>query len=460
LSRALWTIGIIGGGYAYYSGLAEDAISYVKMRFALVDALSANKDSAGSVYKLPRPKKADTPPTDTPPTAPPPDVPDTPPPPPLDVVEEVQSEPIDAASPPQKVEAVPDAIKEDISEITEEMHRRMVSKYKALREEMARLAVDSETEDAVDNVIDIAPSEPPAVSVSDGDGLRAEVAALRRSLEQKSLTIEELERELRAKSDFIGENLKKLEEGRNAYDEIAAIFEEMRVEYQEAMVQQMEHLENERRDRMEKLKRFAVDIRVMEQVMNWYDVNNRFFMDLAEINNVVHRLEGKMNGGLAFDNELDYLLKTLPGSFVSHRLLSDLRRSQNGDRSFHINSHQQLYDRFAVLEHALRETAMTPKSTQSLWGNVLAKVFSSLLVREEVDRKGTRHNDRISRAGFSMKLGDLGSAVSELSQLDEDLLYPAQSWLNSARQRMLGVAALRMLKSELLSRSLKMAENE
>merc|ERR1740116_726957 len=103
---------------------------------------------------------------------------------------------------------------------------------------------------------------------------------------------------------------------------------------------------------------------------------------------------------------------------------------------------------------------MTPKSTQSLWGNLLAKAFSSVLVREEIDRKGTGLNDRISRAGYSMKFGDLGSALSELNHLDEDLLYPAQNWLKCARQRLLGMSAVKMVKSELLSRSVKMVKSE
>jgi len=269
-----------------------------------------------------------------------------------------------------------------------------------------------------------------------------------------------LQRELKSKSEFIDEHLHNLEEGRKAYDEIAQLFEEMRVEYQESMIQQMEHMENERRDRMNKLRKFSVDIRFMEQIMNWYDVNNQFFMNLAELNNVVHKFEDKMNRGLAFDNELKYLLQNVPSNFVSHRLLSDLSATTKDAESIHINSHQQLYDRFTVLENVLRQTAMTPKSTQSLWGNVLAKVFASLLVREEIDRKGTSHNDRISRAGYSMKFGDLGSALSELNHLDEDLLYPAQNWLKSARQRLLGLSAIKMVKSELLSRSVKMVQNE
>ena len=107
-------------------------------------------------------------------------------------------------------------------------------------------------------------------------------------------------------------------------------------------------------------------------------------------------------------------------------------------------------------QKALRQTALTPKSTESLWGNLLAKMSASLLIREEIDRKGTGFNDRISRAGFSMKFGDLGSALSELNHLDEDLLFPAQNWLKCARQRLLGLSAVKMVKSELLSRSVKM----
>jgi len=488
VSRILFTSAVVGGSYAYSTGLSDDIIAFFKQRFALVEALT-NESESFNATKLPKPNKphksesttSDLVQSNATKALPPPSLSDiTLPPSPSsssrldstpskpsqpvpEIIESPKSEPLDLSKIPEKVESVMAEIKEDVAEISEEVHQR----YRRLKEEVSQLVVSSETVDAVDNVMDVAVcdisekhKDDPMVYESEEERLRAEVAALTRSLEQHSLSIEELERELKDKSEFIRDNLKKLEEGRNAYDEVARIFEEMRVEYQESMIQQMEHMENERRDRMNKLRKFSVDIRVMEQIMNWYDTNNRFFMDLAELNNVVHKFEQKMNSGLAFDNELQYLLKTIPSSFVSHQLLTDLSESANGDPSFHINSQKQLYDRFTVLENALRQTAMTPKSTESLWGNLLAKVFASLLVREEIDRKGTSLNDRISRAGYSMKFGDLQSALSELNYLDEDLLFPAQNWLKCARQRLLGLSAVRMVKSELLSRSVKMVQSE
>jgi len=190
--------------------------------------------------------------------------------------------------------------------------------------------------------------------------------------------------------------------------------------------------------------------------MAWYDANNAFFLNLAEVNNVVARLEQKLTRGLAFEGELSFLVENVPGNFIAHRLLSDLQSAQ----SERIESAQALYDRFGVLEGALRETAMTPRSTQSLWGNAFAKMASALLLREEVHRKGEGVHQRISRAGCSLRMGDLESALAELNHLDEDVLFPAQSWLDSARRRVLGLSALRMLKSEMLSRSIKMVDNE
>ena len=38
----------------------------------------------------------------------------------------------------------------------------------------------------------------------------------------------------------------------------------------------------------------------------------------------------------------------------------------------------------------------------------------------------------------------------------EDVLYPAQDWLNAARDRLLGLYAVKMLKAELLSRSVNL----
>jgi len=270
----------------------------------------------------------------------------------------------------------------------------------------------------------------------------------------------ELERSLSKKSEFLVDNLSKLEDGRNAYDEMVSIFEEMRVENQEQMIQQMEHSENERRGRMQKLAKIKVDIGALEKIMNFYDLNNKFFLNLAELNNVVHRFEDKIMNGLSYHNELKYLLEHLPESFISYRLLSHLNESQNVNKHFHINSHQQLLDRFGILENALRETAMTPKSSNSLWGNLLAKIFSSLLIKEQIARSGTGFNERISRAGHCMKCGDLDAALNELNYLDQDVLFPAQHWLKSARQRLLGLNAIKMIKSELLSRSIRMVQNE
>ena len=61
---------------------------------------------------------------------------------------------------------------------------------------------------------------------------------------------------------------------------------------------------------------------------------------------------------------------------------------------------------------------MTPRDTDSLWANLWAKMFSSLLLREQIAREGTDAQARISRAGYAMKTGDLRSALTELNYLD------------------------------------------
>ena len=97
---------------------------------------------------------------------------------------------------------------------------------------------------------------------------------------------------------------------------------------------------------------------------------------------------------------------------------------------------------------------MTPRTTESLWGNLFAKIFSTILMREEISREGTDAQTRISRAGYAMKHGDLQSALTELNNLDEVILYPAQDWLRCARERLLGLYAIDTLKAEILSRSM------
>ena len=160
-----------------------------------------------------------------------------------------------------------------------------------------------------------------------------------------------MERDLYLKTEFITDNLKKLEEGRKAYDEISSIFDEMRIEYQEQMIQQIESMENERRNRLNKLSKFSVDVRTLEKIMTWYDKNNKFFFNLAELNNIIYKFEEKINNGLSYDSELNYLLNNIPKTFISYKLLSNLNESQEKNNTFHINSHQQLFDRYCILEN-------------------------------------------------------------------------------------------------------------
>jgi len=477
-------------------GWTDDVIDFAQHRFAYLDLFTLDKDntSTSTVHKLPKPSKSDsarkndavvvkpkpkskpkpkaTPDLDsiTTPALPPPKPKPKPKkvsPPPSEREAASKSKQLkttskDVTKPqPSKVaiDSVTQATKPQTSAMVVKEQRKdipaeVVQKYEKIKQEMVALTDTESSEEPV------TPKTVAKPALSEIEQYKAEIVALKQRLTKQSVSIEELERELGEKSEFIVANLKKLKAGRRAYDEVSQIFEEMRVEFQEQMLSQMEQMENERKSRLDKLGQFSVDIRVLEKIMSWYDTNNQFFFNLAELNNVIHKFEDKLNNGLAYDSELQSIVDRVPKSFLSHRLLTDLIGIQEQQHTFHINSHQQLHDRFCVLERALRQTSMTPKSSDSLWGNLLAKLFSAVLMREQISRNGTSLNDRISRAGHSMKCGDLQSALNELQYLDEDVLYPAQDWLQCARQRLLGLSAVTLLKSELLSRSIRMVDND
>lgn len=197
VSRFIFTSAVLGGGYAYYSGLSDDIIDFFKARFALVDAVTSSKDNSSSVYKLPKPEKSDS--ADAiqsnavTKALPPPSLSD------ITSIDSVNSksipeikdmptsEPLEISKIPEKVEAVIDNVKQEVAEISEEVKEEMMMKYKKLKEqaaELENLMVSSERIDAVDNIIDVTPAEPPKVYESEEERLKAEFAALQRMLEQ------------------------------------------------------------------------------------------------------------------------------------------------------------------------------------------------------------------------------------------------------------------------------------
>eukprot|EP01083_Nonionella_stella_P102965 293606_1 len=494
--RILFVWSIIGSGVVYWYDLSGDILSFAQQNISSLEKFKREKKTLlPSVYKLPKLPKREEQVSETPKTKPkylpkpeskpklkptpkvtakPTPTPRSPPPKPKPKAKPIIPKPPSKAvsKPEPKAEASFDAQSlvaatapvleaiEELKDETKDVSDELLAKYEKLKRQVLEMTLREDERETQAIQRERATREAEIEEQTEAERNKAEVIKLRQLLDQKTLHIEELERDLSEQSAFLEDNLNKLEDGRNAYDEMTQIFEEMRVEFQEQMIQQMEHMENERRDRLDKLATLTMDVRVLTKVMDWYNANNQFFLSLAELNNIIHKFEHKISNGTAYASELQYLLSNLPDSFVSHQLLKDLKQTNTENQTFHINSHQQLHDRFCVLEKALRETAMTPKSTNSLWGNLLAKMFSYLLMKEQMSRSGTSINDRISRAGYSMKLGDLDAAMSELNYLDEDVLYPAQDWLKAARQRLLGLNAVKMIKAELLSRSVKMVDNE
>ena len=230
----------------------------------------------------------------------------------------------------------------------------------------------------------------------------------------KDLRIRQLISELTEKTKFLKENLQKLEDGQIALDESKKMYEEMVDEYKEMMINNINYNENERKKRIQKLKELTIDVRLFDGLLKFYETNAGFLVSLSELNNIIIKFEHKLNNGISYENEMNYLINFIPKKFISHQLLSKLNTL--GDTM--VNTNDELLSRFKILEQSLRETSMTPKSSNNLFGNVLAKMFSSLLFSELISRTGTSINSRISRAGFALKNNDLQSALTELNHLD------------------------------------------
>ena len=159
-----------------------------------------------------------------------------------------------------------------------------------------------------------------------------------------------MEGDLIERDSFIAGNIKKLEEGNQAYEEVMKIYEEMRQELQEQMLNEMEFMESERQKRWKDLRQQAIDVRALDVLLDWFDKNSEFFASLAEYNNLIANLEMKFNNGVSFDKELQRLLKHIPNSFLSKKLLTDLQYDLYHNKTNLIYSHSQLYDRYCVLE--------------------------------------------------------------------------------------------------------------
>ena len=179
------------------------------------------------------------------------------------------------------------------------------------------------------------------------------ISKLKSSLKEAEKEIGRLESELIERETFLNLNISKLEDGNRAYEEIIQIYNEMKDEYQESMINEMEYMELERQKRWKGLEKQSIDIRVFEVLLDWFDKNSIFFASLAEYNNIISSLETKFNNGISFDKELNKLLENIPDSFLSKKLFNDLKFDIHNNKTNLIYSHSQLYDRYCVLEKVL-----------------------------------------------------------------------------------------------------------
>ncbi|ETO28313.1 hypothetical protein RFI_08820 [Reticulomyxa filosa] len=235
-----------------------------------------------------------------------------------------------------------------------------------------------------------------------------------------------LRKQVKGQNERIKKEVDSLHSTRLLYEESLQKYADLNEQMTEVVKQQTETMENERRHRLDKFADLATDIRILEQLFAWQDQHNEHFQkacpycNIGKLHGVLGRLKNQLQHSLLVEDEINYLLQYLPEYFSSKKLFADLQTILKNEKinSANAPNRQILYDRFCLLEQALRETAMTPSPKPTLFENLLAKLAGSFLFQEHLPRTGNDPQARISRAGFAIRSGDIKAGLDELEYLE------------------------------------------
>jgi len=100
---------------------------------------------------------------------------------------------------------------------------------------------------------------------------------------------------------------------------------------------------------------------------------------------------------------------------------------------------------FAKVESAAREAALIDKAKPAkdgaahatIWGYLLAKITSSVLIPQRAYIEGNEPENIISRAGYHMSVGDLEGCAKELDALDGIASDVTRDWVTAVKDRLL-----------------------
>eukprot|EP00478_Filoreta_tenera_P000449 GABV01000451.1.p1 GENE.GABV01000451.1~~GABV01000451.1.p1 ORF type:complete len:302 (+),score=63.68 GABV01000451.1:373-1278(+) len=110
-----------------------------------------------------------------------------------------------------------------------------------------------------------------------------------------------------------------------------------------------------------------------------------------------------------------------------------MQAAPKGVETSGVCSMDELQRWFPRVERALRQSAMVPDNSSSLWGPISGAIFGRMLMKEHWLAPGLNVDSAISRAGYFVDQGDLQNAVRELESIHDPI---GTDWLNEAKRRL------------------------
>lgn len=230
---------------------------------------------------------------------------------------------------------------------------------------------------------------------------------------------------------------------------LTEMMETMETSLQNKVAELELHVATESERRMEIVKELNAKIAAFEAL---FEEQSRF----TQMSNKVHQL------AKAVSELRSSVIKEKPfGSewIVLHRLALDDELMGHALSAIPMSvvregvpSNNYLSRRFQKVERACLRSLYTPGGKDpSLYGVMLAELFTFLTVQEHVLVHGSEDHKRLSRAGYYMDNGNIKECYHEMSQLTPQLQKVCHTWLAEATDRLVTEQALAMMQAHIKS---------